>query len=217
MKVIETSIPNVFTLETDGRRFLVTRSRYPPHYGERKFNGFREWRLGRSKLGVLIERGIKIKIKDSWKVLYLGAASGTTLSHLADIVDNGIIYGVEYAPRPFIGLLRLARERKNVIPLLRDAGHPERYNGIVERVELIYQDIAQKNQIEIFEENARFFLKNGGYGIIMIKAKSIDSTADPERIYSSVLDRLENNFRIISSTDLEPYHRDHIAVELRHI
>lgn len=214
MRVIETRIPNVFILKVDGRKFLVTRSEYPPHYGERKFNGFREWRLSRSKLGVLVERGIKIKIERDWKILYLGAASGTTVSHLADIADRGVIYAVEYAPRPFIGLLRLARERKNVIPLLRNAELPESYNGIVERVDLIYQDIAQKNQIEIFEENARFFLRDGGYGIIMVKAKSMDSTADPRKIYSEVMERLENNFRIINSVDLEPYHKDHIAIEV---
>ena len=214
MRAVETDIPNVFRLEVDGKKFLVTKSRYPPHYGERKFNNYREWKLGRSKLAVLIEKGMNIKIEKNWKVLYLGAASGTTLSHLADIVEDGIIYAVEYSPKPFTGLLRLAKQRRNIIPLLRDASQPERYNGIVEKVDLIYQDIAQKNQIEIFEENARLFLKEDGYGVVMVKAKSIDSVEEPERIYRKVIKRLEEKFRILNSVHLEPYHRDHMAIEL---
>jgi fibrillarin-like pre-rRNA processing protein len=148
-------------------------------------------------------------------VLYLGAASGTTVSHLADIVDEGIIYAVEYSAKPFAKFLELARERKNIIPLLQDASTPWKYSGIVEKVDFIYQDIAQKNQIEIFEENAKFFLKKGGEGLIMVKARSIDSTAEPEEVFKQVIKRLKERFKVLAHGSLEPFHKDHIYVHVK--
>jgi fibrillarin-like pre-rRNA processing protein len=111
--------------------------------------------------------------------------------------------------------LELAKERKNIIPLLQDASKPWKYSGVVEKVNFIYQDIAQKNQIEIFEDNARFFLKEGGEGVIMVKARSIDSTAEPEEVFRQVIRRLKENFKVIAHGSLEPYHKDHIYVHVR--
>ena len=133
---------------------LVTKSKYGSHYGERVMEGYREWIPWRSKLGAMILKGHTLKLEGNEKVLYLGAASGTTLSHLADIVDEGVIYAVEYSAKPFEKLLDLVRERRNIVPLLADASKPWKYSGIVEKVDLIYQDIAQKNQIEIADELA---------------------------------------------------------------
>lgn len=208
-------IHNVFLIERDGMKILATRSRYGSHYGERKFGEFREWIPTRSKLSAMFLKGYLIDIKPEWKVLYLGAASGTTVSHLADIVDRGIIYAVEYSAKPFAKFLELAEERRNIIPLLQDASTPWKYSGIVEKVDFIYQDIAQKNQIEIFEENARFFLKERGEGLIMVKARSIDSTAEPKDVFRNVVKRLKNRFDVLSYDTLEPYHRDHIYVHVR--
>jgi len=205
-------IHNVYMI--DGK-IIATKSRYGTHYGERKIGDFREWIPSRSKLLALFMKGYVIDIKPNWKVLYLGAASGTTVSHLADIVDNGIIYAVEYSAKPFSRFLDLARERRNIIPILQDASKPWRYSGIVEKVDFIYQDIAQKNQIEIFEDNARFFLKENGEGLIMVKARSIDSTADPKEIFDGVLKRLGKSFDLIAHGSLEPYHKDHIFVHVK--
>lgn len=191
---------------------LVTKSRYGSHYGEKVFGGFREWIPWRSKLAAMILKGHRLKLRGDEKVLYLGAASGTTVSHLTDIVDEGVIYAVEYAAKPFEKLLELARERNNIIPLLFDASKPWKYSGIVEKVDLIYQDIAQKNQIEILESNAEFFLKKGGEIVIMVKARSIDSTAEPEEVFESVLKKMREKFEIISHGTLMPYHRDHIFI-----
>jgi len=203
---------NVYVI--DGR-ILATKSRYGSHYGERKIGEYREWIPSRSKLSAMFMKGYVIDIKPNWKVLYLGAASGTTVSHISDIVESGIIYAVEYSAKPFSKFLELARERRNIVPLLQDASKPWRYSGIVEKVDFIYQDIAQKNQIEIFEENVRFFLKDGGEGLIMVKARSIDSTADPNDVFEMVLRRLERKFELISHGNLEPYHKDHIYVHVR--
>ena len=194
---------------------LVTRSRYGSHYGEKVLNGYREWIPWRSKLAAMILKGYRLKLREDEKVLYLGAASGTTVSHLADIVDEGVIYAVEYAAKPFEKLLELVRERKNIIPLFFDASKPWRYSGIVEKVHFIYQDIAQRNQIEILEDNSRFFLKKGGEVLVMIKARSIDSTAEPEEVFRRVLEQMGEKFEIIYHDSLSPYHKDHIFVHAK--
>jgi len=208
-------IHNVFLIEREGKEILATKSRYGSHYGERKIGEFREWIPSRSKLAAMFLKGHIVDIKPNWKVLYLGAASGTTVSHLADIVDEGIIYAVEYSAKPFAKFLQLAEERRNIIPLLEDASTPWKFNGIVEKVDLIYQDIAQKNQIEIFFANADMFLKKDGEGLIMVKARSIDSTAEPEVVFERVIEELKSRFKVIAHGSLEPFHKDHIFVHVK--
>ena len=213
MKNFQEILNNVFLAE--GRKRLFTRSDYPPHYGERKINSYREWIPSRSKLAAVLIKGYRVNLKSDTKMLYLGAASGTTVSHISDILTEGIIYAVEYSAKPFVKFLKLARERKNIIPLLADASQPQKYSGIVEKVDFIYQDIAQRNQIEIFKENFRFFAKNKALGLIFVKARSIDSTRDPEEIYKDVINELKRDFEILSYDDLSPYHKDHIFVYVR--
>jgi len=208
-------IHNVFLIEREGKEVLATKSRYGSHYGERKIGEFREWIPSRSKLAAMFLKGHIVDIKPNWKVLYLGAASGTTVSHLADIVDEGIIYAVEYSAKPFAKFLQLAEERRNIIPLVEDASTPWKFNGIVEKVDLIYQDIAQKNQIEIFFANADMFLKRDGEGLIMVKARSIDSTAEPEVVFERVIEELKSRFKVIAHGSLEPFHKDHIFVHVK--
>ncbi len=206
---------NVLLVEYGGREFLVTKSRFKPHYGERKFSDLREWIPYRSKLAAMILNGYTINFKPEMKMLYLGAASGTTVSHLSDILEEGQIYAVEYSARPFKKFLELAIERRNIIPLLKDASKPEEYVGIVEEVDFIYQDIAQRDQSEIFAKNAEFFLREGGEGLIMVKARSIDSVAEPVEVFERVLSELEANFSILKYGKLDPFHRDHIFVHVK--
>lgn len=194
----------------------ATRSKYGSHYGEKIFELegelYREWIPWRSKLSAVIVKGYEIDLSGNEKILYLGAASGTTVSHLSDIVDEGIIYAVEYSAKPFKKLLELAKSRENVIPIFGDASKPWEYSGIVEKVDLIYQDISQKNQVEILKMNSDFFLKNKGRIIMMVKAKSIDSTLESSEVFSRVLEELSKNFFILAKGTLEPYHKDHIFV-----
>jgi fibrillarin-like pre-rRNA processing protein len=213
IKIVKEIMHNVFLAESEKRKLLVTKSKYPSYYGEKKYGEYREWIAARSKLAAMLLNYV-FEIKPSWKILYLGAASGTTVSHLADIVDEGIIYAVEYSAKPFTKFLSLVEERKNIIPLLEDASKPWMYSGIVESVDFIYQDIAQKEQIEIFSNNADIFLKKGGSGLIMVKARSIDSTADPRDVFEKVIDELSTKFKICSHASLEPFHRDHMYVHV---
>jgi|Deesub1362A_J573_1020465.scaffolds.fasta_scaffold19392_2 fibrillarin-like pre-rRNA processing protein len=214
LEILEEVTTNVFLAKYGEKEFLATKSKFKSHYGEKKYVGLREWIPYRSKLAAMIMNGYRLDLKPDMKVLYLGAASGTTVSHLSDVLERGMIYAVEYSARPFKKLLELAVERRNIVPLLKDASKPEEYAGIVERVDLIYQDIAQKNQREIFVKNADFFLEEGGEGLIMVKARSIDSVADPSEVFRRFLSELEEDVPIIGYGKLDPFHRDHIFVHV---
>ncbi len=210
---VEKILHNVYLID---KKTIATKSSYGSHYGEKiLLNEFREWIPYRSKLAAVFLKGYLVNIKPDWKILYLGAASGTTVSHLSDIIDRGIIYAVEYSAKPFLKFIELAKERKNIIPILEDASKPWMYSGIVEEVDFVYQDIAQKNQVEIFKLNCKIFLKERGEGIIMVKARSIDSTVDPEIVFNRVVKELSKNFKILRYGTLEPFHKDHVFVHVR--
>ena len=173
----------------------------------------RSWNPYRSKLAAAILNGLKLDIKPNSKVLYLGAATGTTVSHVSDIVKKGVIYSIENSPVAVKQLIKLSEKRKNVIPILADANHPDIYSFIISNVDLVYQDISQRNQAEIFIENINRFLKEKGKGIIMVKARSIDVSLKPEKVYNIVCSKLkENGLKIINKIDLKPYEKDHAAI-----
>jgi len=180
---------------------------------------YRIWNPYRSKLAAAILNGIKeLPIKPGSRVLYLGIASGTTASHISDIIgENGIIYGIEFAHRPFRDLIKVAENRKNIVPLLKDARLPESFSYIGENVDILYADLAQPNQAQIFLHNAEIFLKENGYGLIAIKARSIDVTKPPDEIFEEQREILEaGGMRILKGIKLDPYAKDHIMFLLRY-
>jgi len=186
-------------------------------YGEKiiknKNKELRSWIPYRSKLAAAILNGLEIEIKKDYNVLYLGAATGTTVSHISDITRDGIIYAVESSPVSMKKLITVCEKRPNIIPILNDAFHPDRYASIVPSVDLIYQDISQRNQAEIFVENIKKYLKENGTGIIMVKARSIDVAMKPKIAYEKVSNYLkENSLRIKQVFELEPYEKDHAVV-----
>ncbi|MDI6917551.1 MAG: fibrillarin-like rRNA/tRNA 2'-O-methyltransferase [Thermoplasmatales archaeon] len=194
---------------SDGKN-LLTKGR--PVSSEKTINEYRLWNPRRSKLcAMLLNKCKTMPIKKNSRVLYLGAASGTTSSYVSDIADNGVVYCVEFSPRVFRELIFMCEKRKNTIPILADANKPEKYRHIVENVDVIYQDIAQRNQTEIFKKNIGVFLKKNGYGIIMVKAGSIDTTAKIKDIYNHVINELKS-FEIVEKIELKPYCKDHLAI-----
>ncbi|MGA1821587.1 MAG: fibrillarin-like rRNA/tRNA 2'-O-methyltransferase [Thermoplasmatota archaeon] len=187
-----------------------------PVYGEQivEIDGdlFREWIPWRSKMAALLKKDHDISIP-SGRVLYLGAAQGTTVSHISDLNPSGIIFAVEFSRVPFVKLSALARERGNIVPILEDAGHPERYAAMVGSVDFIYQDVSQKDQAGIFLRNADTLLRKGGSGILMIKARSIDVTSDPAGIYEMISDRISDaGYTVARIQPLDPYQADHAAI-----
>jgi len=217
----------VYWLEfEDGSQRLATLNLAPgiKVYGEQLVNfgdrEFRVWNPYRSKLAGAILKEIDVMpITRGSRVLYLGAAAGTTPSHVSDIIgDKGVLYGVEFAPRVMREFLeRVAAYRRNVIPILADAQFPQKYLHIVgEKVDVIYADIAQPFQSKIVVENALFYLKKNGAVMQAIKAMSIDVTKEPSETYKREISYLEDNgFEILDVVHLEPYDVAHAFVVAR--
>jgi rRNA 2'-O-methyltransferase fibrillarin len=176
---------------------------------------YRVWNPFRSKLASAIVGGIEnIYMKPGSKVLYLGAASGTTVSHVADLVGpEGAVYAVEFSKRSGRDLVNMAKKRTNVIPIIEDARHPQKYRMLVPMVDVIFADVAQPDQARILGLNAAMFVKNRGHFVISIKASCVDSTKAPEIVYAQEIEKLkEEKFRPVERISLEPYERDHIVV-----
>ncbi|MCH8003038.1 MAG: fibrillarin-like rRNA/tRNA 2'-O-methyltransferase [Nanoarchaeota archaeon] len=172
---------------------------------------YREWDAYGSKLASAILNGSKnIFLRKDDVVLYLGSASGTTVSHVSDIVGkDGFVFAVDVAPRVMRDLIFNLESRKNIAPILEDANKTKNLLEKISIVDVIYQDIAQKNQVEILIKNINMFLKKDGYAIVAIKARSIDVTKNPKQIFKEVREKLEKELIIVDYRTLEPYQRDH--------
>lgn len=176
---------------------------------------YRVWNPFRSKLAAAILGGIdKIHMPPGSKVLYLGAASGTTVSHVSDIVGpDGLVYAVEFSHRSGRDLINVAKKRTNIIPIIEDARHPHKYRMLVGMVDTIFADVAQPDQARIVAINAHNFLKNGGHFVISIKANCIDSTAEPAAVFAGEVKKMQaEKMKPQEQLTLEPYERDHAVV-----
>ena len=184
-----------------------------PIFRERIWKGKRVWEPKHSKLAALYHKkqNPELELTPKMRVLYLGAGNGTTVSYVADYVE--VIYAIEPAPEPMTDLISIARKRQNIIPLLSDARKPKEYAALVEEVDMVYQDVAQPNQVEIFLANCRLFLKKGGIGILMLKTRCIDVRQDPKELSEAAFEALSDAGYIISDRIwLEPWHQDHSAL-----
>lgn len=211
---------------------LVTRNMVPGEsvYGEKRISvegpvkadgtpgdkiEYRVWNPFRSKLAAAVLAGVdNIHIAPGKKVLYLGAASGTSVSHVSDIVGpEGAVYAVEFSHRSGRDLVNMAKKRPNIIPIIEDARHPQKYRMLVPMVDVIFADVAQPDQARIVGLNASYFLKNGGAFVISVKASCIDSTAPPEAVFAREVKKLQElQLRPKEQVTLEPYERDHAVV-----
>ena len=198
-------------VEFDGERRLATRGE--PVYGEPTADGWRLWDARRSKLGAMLERGLDVGIEGGDAVLYLGAANGTTVSHVADFA--GPTYAVEFAPRPARDLLDVARNRPRLFPLLKDARRPETYAHVVESpLDAVVQDVATRGQAQVALRNRRF-LADDGRLVLALKARSEDATDDPDAVFDVALEELEPEYEVLETASLQPFHDDHLAVIAR--
>ncbi|KAH0792002.1 rRNA 2'-O-methyltransferase fibrillarin [Histomonas meleagridis] len=205
--------------------YLVTKNLTPGKsvYGEKLMSvdgpegpvEYREWNPYRSKIGACILSGLEnMGIKPGSKVLYLGASTGTTISHVSDIVGlNGRVYGVEFSHIVAREFVNLAKMRPNIVPIIEDARHPEKYRMCVPMVDCLFADVAQPDQARIFIINAKHFLKNGGFFMFCIKASCVDSTLEPKEVFQTQTEELKKEgFVPEEEIDLETYHRGHAMV-----
>ncbi|ORD95084.1 Fibrillarin [Enterospora canceri] len=192
-------------------------------YGEKRTsittNGesveYRHWNPYRSKLAAGVVCGLEeIYIKKETAVLYLGAASGTTLSHMAEIVGKDtLIYAVEFSTRSGRDLINLAVKRPNIVPIIADARNPSEYRMLVPMVDTIFSDISQFDQSRIVMKNAEYFLKEKGKILISIKASCVDSAIPADQVFANEINWLKkNSFKPIEQVTLEPYERNHAIV-----
>jgi rRNA 2'-O-methyltransferase fibrillarin len=183
--------------------------------GEGEKVEYRVWNPFRSKLAASVLAGVdNVHVKPGAKVLYLGAASGTSVSHVSDIVGpTGTVYAVEFSHRSGRDLVNMAKKRPNIVPIIEDARHPQKYRMLVPMVDVIFADVAQPDQARIVGLNGQYFLKNGGNFVISIKASCIDSTAVPEAVFAREVKKLqEMQMKPKEQVTLEPYERDHAMV-----
>ncbi|HME87203.1 MAG TPA: fibrillarin-like rRNA/tRNA 2'-O-methyltransferase [Candidatus Nanoarchaeia archaeon] len=173
---------------------------------------YRIWDPSKSKLGAGIIKGLsQIGIKPGSKVLYLGCASGTTVSHVSDLVGpDGFVYALDFAPRVMRDFMFVVEKRKNILPIMDDANHPEHYKHFVPEVNVVFQDVAQRNQVEIFTKNCEAFLKIGDFGVLALKSRSVDVTKNPNVVFDEVTTQLSKKFVIVDQRKLDPFEKDHM-------
>ncbi|KAJ5904550.1 rRNA 2'-O-methyltransferase fibrillarin [Penicillium tannophilum] len=221
----------VFVARGGKEDLLVTKNLTPGEavYGEKRISvegpagedgavtktEYRVWNPFRSKLAAGILGGLdNVHMKPGSKVLYIGGASGTSVSHVADIVGpTGNVYAVEFSHRSGRDLIGMATHRTNVIPIVEDARHPLRYRMLVPMVDVIFADVAQPDQARIVGLNAHMFLKDQGGVLISIKASCIDSTAAADVVFSREVQKMrEEKIKPKEQLTLEPFERDHCIV-----
>jgi len=210
-----------FWIQVEGEKKLATQNLVPGNqvYNEKlvqhKGSEYRIWNPFRSKLAAAIMNDLKnFPFNQKSDVLYLGVSTGTTISHISDIVNQGgTIFGIEHASRVARDFLdRVASHRKNIVPIIQDARKPEEFFSIYKKVDIVYVDIAQPDQTNIAIENCRLYLKSGGYLFLVIKTRSIDVVKDPKMVIKDEIKKLETLFEIKQTIDLHPYDKDHAMV-----
>lgn len=204
---------------------ILTKSLVPGEavYGEKRISieegtqkvEYRVWNPYRSKIGAYITAGVDLLgFGPGSKVLYLGAASGTTCSHVADVIgEHGVLYAVEFSARCGRDLISMAKKRTNVVPIIEDARKPWNYRFIVEMVDFVFADVAQPDQARIIALNCKHFLKNGGMFMIAIKASCIDSTKAPKVVFQAEVEKLkQEGLTPKKFITLDPYQKDHAMI-----
>ena len=220
-KSLEEDNQSYFWIKSEGEQKISTENLVPGNqvYKEKliikKGIEYRLWDPFRSKLAASIMNGLEnFPFKNKTKVLYLGASTGTTVSHVSDIVGpSGLVFAVEHASRVARDFLdRVATHRSNIMPILQDARKPKEYFSVFGKVDVVYVDIAQPDQTKIAIENCDMFLKKEGFFFLVIKTRSIDVTKAPKRIVEEEIEKLREKFEILESIDLHPYDKDHAMV-----
>ncbi|MFP4524670.1 MAG: fibrillarin-like rRNA/tRNA 2'-O-methyltransferase [Candidatus Woesearchaeota archaeon] len=212
---------NIYTMRTKKGLRLFTRSLYPSFRGfeetviKKQGVAYREVDPERSKLFAGVAKGAsQIGIREGSSVLYLGASHGYTPSFVSDVIGRqGRMVCVDIAPRVVRDLVFLCERRENMAPVMADCNKPESYEHLVpEEVDVVFQDIAQRDQAGIFLKNCRKYLKKNGFGLLALKARSVDVTKKPHQVFKETFQELEqaDGFAVVDKRELAPYEKDHI-------
>ena len=174
----------------------------------RKNDGWDIWNPYHSKLSAyLMAGGENWPFKKNSKVLYLGSAEGNTISYLSEICLTNNITAVEISAVAMAELLVLAKTKENIIPCLEDAHFPEKYRIQANNPEIIYQDIAQNDQVDIFIRNCKFF--NPKQAFLMLKTQSISNKK--KKILEDTENLLKEIFKTVESININKWAKGHSA------
>ena len=174
----------------------------------RKSNGWYVWNPYHSKLSAyLIAGGKNWPFKKNSKILYLGSAEGNTISYLSEICKTNSITAVEISSVAMAELLVLAKKKENIIPCLSDAHFPEKYRVQANNPEIIYQDIAQNDQVDIFIRNCKYYKPK--HAFLMLKTQSI--TKQYSDIFKKTEKRLNKIFKKVESININKWAKGHSA------
>ncbi|MFO8016361.1 MAG: fibrillarin-like rRNA/tRNA 2'-O-methyltransferase [Candidatus Woesearchaeota archaeon] len=222
---------------TDGRR-IYTKNLAPGNnpFDDRllreKGAEYRQIDPGKSKLAAALTNGAsQIGVKPGDIVLYLGASHGYTPSFVSDItgdeiddnemksrddnrgsrIQGGFVFALDFAPRVVRDLVFVCAKRRNMAPIMADASQPETYAHQLLQPDFIYQDIAQRDQAEIFIRNCSVFLRKGGFAFLAVKSRSIDISRKPKKIFREVRGKLEGSgvLTVVDYRELDPFQKDH--------
>jgi fibrillarin-like pre-rRNA processing protein len=191
---------------------LVKEKVYGEMVVEENGNYYRQWNPFKSKYCAAIVNGLTQNIFKRGEIaLYLGSAEGTTVSHVSDLVGkDGIIFCVDISEIAMQKLTNLAEKRDNIFPILSDANKIENYSTDVGKVDVLFQDVSQRNQAEIFLKNAQLLKKNG-LGALSLKTKSI-SQDNKKKTLEIEKKKLEGVFEILQVVSLEPFEKEHYLI-----
>ncbi len=177
---------------------------------------YRTWNPYRSKLAAAILKGMKnMAIKKGSSVLYLGAATGTTCSHVSDIVGReGSLYCVEFSENNMRQLISVCNQRENMFPIFNDARNLEQYAEDVGSVDVLYQDVSARDQPELLMLNGGL-LRKGGLAYVAIKSQSISVSKSPRQVYREFFAKVSRTFELIESVEIVPFDRMHMFAVFR--
>ena len=158
--------------------------------------------------------------------LYLGASSGTTVSHIHDHVcgaenhHNGQLMAIEISPRMMRDLQTLAEQRKGLIPVLTDARDVNGYATMMRgKAQWIHQDLSIADQAQNFISIAEKILSKGGTGILSLKAateRSIEGEDESRFARAESLLR-QSSLDFIERIDIEQYQKQHAVFHVRNL
>ncbi len=205
---------------TDGRDLFTRLLEGASPGGHRVVEGedgrrYRSFPPAGTKLAALVKAGCQNwPFRHDSRILYLGAGAGTTVSFVSDVCPDGSVVAVEFAPEPFRELVEVARGRPNVLPILADARDPAAYSTQVgPPVDVVYQDVAQRDQWTIAERNVRPLMTGDGTLVLIVKARSVDVTRRAEDVFKDVATQAEEaGFLVTEMVDLGAYHEGHAAL-----
>jgi fibrillarin-like pre-rRNA processing protein len=217
-KIENSGLFEVYKLKRGKQDVFATKSIAPGHlvYGEDiiKQDGceYRVWDPWKSKLGAAIVKGSpNIGLRRGDVVLYLGCSTGTTVSHVSDIVGNeGLVFAVDSSARVLRDLVYLSERRKNICPILCDANNSDELKKRICMVDYIFQDIAQRDQAKIFLKNCKKFLRDEGYAVLAVKARSVNVSLKPKDVFKDVREAISKDLVVIDNRKLQPHQKDHI-------